>query len=87
MANAGNAQRQLQRMRDDLAEVSSRERSLADAAEKLAKELYSSKQATKSAAVDMANMRTQVEALQEALRTKGEQLCDLESTVKQGSEV
>jgi chromosome segregation ATPase len=74
-------------MRDELAEITLREQSLANAAEKLAKELYNSKQATKSAAADMANMRTQVEALQEALRAKGEQLGELQSTVQQGSEV
>lgn len=74
-------------MKRDLSEVASRERSLADAVEKLAKELFESKQSAKVAATDMDAMRSQVDALQENLRSKDDQLEKLKASLQHGSQV
>ena len=84
---AGSAQQALQRMKRDLSEVASRERSLADAVEKLAKELFESKQSAKAAASDMDSMRSQVDALQANLRSKDDQLEKLKASLQHGSQV
>lgn len=71
----------------DLEDVAARERSIAGTAERMAKELATSRASSSTASADLKEMRTQVNAMQKAIKGKDRQLTELKSTLKENGEV
>jgi peptidoglycan hydrolase CwlO-like protein len=85
--HAVSAHRQLERMKNDLSDVASRERHLADTAQRISSELAGSRSASTAAAAELKDLRSQVNAMQSAIQSKDVQLEELKSALKQGGEV
>lgn len=71
----------------DLADVAAREKSIAGTAERMARELATSRASSATAAADLKEMRTQVNTMQKAIKGKDRQLTELKETLKENGEV
>ena len=81
------AEKQLERMREDLEGVSDREKVLKETTSRLSRELSEERSKSATAETQLSDVRKQLTSLQEAIKSKDDLLAELRSNLKEGTEV
>lgn len=83
----GEAEKKLQRMREDLDGVSEREKVLKETTSRLSKELSEERSKSDTAETQLSDVREQLTSLQDAIKSKDNLLAELRTNLKEGTEV